>query len=185
LGLRTPDGLSPNRIAIFGVSHVYSAGKRTSSKNRTAHCQNADKDDLVFCAVDRRVLRGAGHLDWARGWIFVALYLVGMTAILPIVRHYNPTLMEAREKWRHKDTKRFDRTFLAALLPLVFIQPAVAGLYAVRFRWSVAPRTGVIPIVATSLSFSACFLVIWYIGIARRLVELGRIITDDSYEVLR
>jgi hypothetical protein len=39
---------------------------------------------------------------------------------------------------------------------------------------AIAPKTIVIPIVATSLSLSACFLVIWYVGIARRLLKLGR-----------
>ena len=50
---------------------------------------------------------------------------------------------------------------------------------------AVAPRTVVIPIIATSLSLSACFLVIWYVGIARRLGQLGRIVTDVSPRVLR
>ena len=39
---------------------------------------------------------------------------------------------------------------------------------------AIAPRTVVIPMVATALSVSACFLVIWYIGIARRLLQLAR-----------
>lgn len=39
---------------------------------------------------------------------------------------------------------------------------------------AIAPKTFVIPIVATSLSVSACFLIIWYVGIARRLSQLAR-----------
>ena len=39
---------------------------------------------------------------------------------------------------------------------------------------AVAPRTVVIPMVATALSVSACFLIIWYVGIARRLRQLAR-----------
>lgn len=81
----------------------------------------------------------AGRLDWVRGWISVALWLVGMTAFILIVSHYNPTLLEARRKWRHKDTKPFDKIFLVAYLPLVFLQPVLAGLDAVRFRWSSIP----------------------------------------------
>ena len=58
---------------------------------------------------------------------------------------------------------------------------AYAGILASAFGLgyplgiAIAPRTVVIPIVATSLSVSACFLVIWYIGIARRLSQLARI----------
>jgi len=36
-----------------------------------------------------------------------------------------------------------------------------------------APNPLVVPVAAISLSFSACFLVFWYIGIARRLLQLG------------
>jgi hypothetical protein len=39
---------------------------------------------------------------------------------------------------------------------------------------ALAPRTVVLPLVALSLSVSACFLVIWYLLIARRLWQLGR-----------
>ena len=55
---------------------------------------------------------------------------------------------------------------------------AYAGILANAFGLgypigvAVAPKTVVIPIVATCLSVSACFLVIWYIGIARRLFQL-------------
>jgi len=38
---------------------------------------------------------------------------------------------------------------------------------------ALAPKTVVIPAVAVSLSISACFLVIWYALIARRLFQLG------------
>jgi hypothetical protein len=42
------------------------------------------------------------------------------------------------------------------------------------FGVAFAPRTVVFPLVALSLSASACFLVIWYVLIARRLWQLGR-----------
>jgi len=38
---------------------------------------------------------------------------------------------------------------------------------------ALAPKTAVVPIVGISLAASACFLVFWYIGIARRLLQLG------------
>lgn len=82
---------------------------------------------------------GAGRLDWIRGWISVALWVTGMTAIGTIGNHYNPSVMDARAQWRRKDTKHFDKIFWAAYFPLVFIQPAVAGSDVVRFRWSSMP----------------------------------------------
>ena len=54
---------------------------------------------------------------------------------------------------------------------------AYAGILANAFGLgypiglAIAPKTFVIPIVATSLSVSACFLVIWYVGIARQALS--------------
>ena len=87
----------------------------------------------------------AGRLDWFRGWISIAFWSAGMTAFILIVSRCNPTLLAARQKWRHKDTKRFDKIFLAAFLPLVLMQPVLAGLDAVRYRWSSMPFGFVYP----------------------------------------
>jgi protein-S-isoprenylcysteine O-methyltransferase Ste14 len=85
------------------------------------------------------VFLGAGRLDWVRGWIYAALWVTGMSAVGIIVNHYNPSVMAARARWHHKDTKRFDKIFWAAYFPLVFIQPFAAGLDVVRFRWTSMP----------------------------------------------
>lgn len=81
----------------------------------------------------------AGRWDWVRGWISVGLAVVGLTALGLIVRHYNPELLAERARWRRKDTKPFDKIFMALYLPLVLLHPAIAGLDAVRFHWSSMP----------------------------------------------
>jgi len=81
----------------------------------------------------------AGRLDWARGWIFVALWVVGMGCTAAAVKRANPDLLEARAKWRRADTKPFDKVFLAIFVPLSTIQPAIGALDAARFGWSETP----------------------------------------------
>jgi protein-S-isoprenylcysteine O-methyltransferase Ste14 len=81
----------------------------------------------------------AGRLNWTRGWVSVFLSVVGMTALGLIVQRYNPELMAERARWRRKDTKRFDKIFMALYLPLVLLHPAIAGLDVVRFHWSSMP----------------------------------------------
>ena len=81
----------------------------------------------------------AGRLDWVRGWISVALFVVGMTVVGLIIQHYNALLLEERAKWRRKDTKPFDKVFLAIYVPLILIHPAIGGLDAGRFHWSSLP----------------------------------------------
>ena len=81
----------------------------------------------------------AGTIRWSRGWICIVFYVGMMAAIGLAVRRYNAALMEARSKWRHKDTKSYDKVFIRVLIPLSFLQPAVAGLDAGRFHWSSLP----------------------------------------------
>lgn len=85
------------------------------------------------------VFASAGRLNWTRGWICVVAVLGLYAVCAALVQRGNPALLDARTNWRHKDTKPFDRVFLALCFPLYFAQPVVAGLDAVRFRWSSMP----------------------------------------------
>jgi protein-S-isoprenylcysteine O-methyltransferase Ste14 len=82
---------------------------------------------------------GAGRLDWYRAWTCVALYSICMPALGIVVRRVNPAVFEARKKWLRPNTRRFDKVFLAAYLPLIFLQLVAAGLDVVRYRWSTMP----------------------------------------------
>lgn len=125
---------------------------------------------------------GAGRLDWTRGWICVVLYTGGMTAIALVVSRFNAPLMDARAKWRHGDTKRFDKIFLAAFLPLVMIQPAVAGLDAVRYRWSSMPF-GLV--YAGAILFApASALIAWTLAVNRFAETTVRIQADRGHTVI-
>lgn len=124
----------------------------------------------------------AGRLDWMRGWISVALSVVGMTAVGLSVRHYNPSLFEARARWSHKDTKRFDKIFLAAYVPLVSFQPALAGLDVVRFRWSSMPFRFVY--VGSALFALAMVLIGWVMSVNPYAEQSVRIQTDRGHRVV-
>lgn len=94
---------------------------------------------LTYAWMIGTVFLGAGRVDWTRGWICVALWVVSLTIVGLLTRRYNPQLMKERAKWRRKDTKGFDKIFLAAYMPFVLTQPAIAGMDAVRFHWSSVP----------------------------------------------
>jgi protein-S-isoprenylcysteine O-methyltransferase Ste14 len=91
------------------------------------------------------IFLSAGRLDWMRGWISVVLWVTGMTTIGVVGYRFNPAVMNARAQRHRKDTKQFDKIFWAVYLPLVFIQPAVAGLDVERFGWSSIPLGLVYP----------------------------------------
>lgn len=133
---------------------------------------------LWICAL----FAAAGSFAWPRGWMAVALYIVGMGAIGVVVRHFNAPLMEARAKRRYAGAKPFDKVFLGLLIPLVFIQAAVAGLDAVRFRWSSMPfalaYTGAV-LFALSIA-----LIAWSMAVNPHAETTVRIQTDRGHTVV-
>jgi len=124
----------------------------------------------------------AGRLDWTRGWISVALCVVSFTAMGLIIRRYNPGLMAERARWRRKDAKRFDKIFMAVYLPLTLLQPVVAGLDAVRFRWSSIPFAFVY--VGAVLFLVSVVLLTWAMALNPYAEASVRIQSDRGHQVI-
>ena len=124
----------------------------------------------------------AGRLNWTRGWVSVVLSFVGMTGLGLIVQRYNPELMAERARWRRKDTKRFDKIFMALYLPLVLLHPAIAGLDAVRFQWSSMPFAFV---YVGAAMFVTSLVVIGWVMVVNPYAETSvRIQTDRCQTVV-
>jgi len=124
----------------------------------------------------------AGRMDWVRGWICAASMALGMSAIGAIVRKRNPELMRARMAGPAKGTKPFDRVFRRLFIPLLFIQPVVAALDAVRFRWSSMPFATVWPGVILFVAGTA--LITWGM-VSNPYAETSvRIQTDRGHRVV-
>jgi protein-S-isoprenylcysteine O-methyltransferase Ste14 len=134
---------------------------------------------------------GAGRLDWYRAWICVALYSICMPVVGAIVKRVNAPVLDARKKWLRPNTKRFDKVFLAAYLPLVYLQPVIAGLDAVRCHWSSMPFWLVYP--GTLLLLLSLALVGWSLAVNRFAENSVRIqedrghiaITEGPYRIVR
>ena len=124
----------------------------------------------------------AGRLDWTRGWISVALSVVVLTAMGLIIQRYNPELMAERARWRRKDAKPFDKIFMAVYLPLVLLQPAVAGFDAVRFRWSAMPFAFVY--VGAVLFIVSSVLLTWAMVVNPYAETSVRIQNDRGHQVI-
>lgn len=83
----------------------------------------------------------AGTLSWPAAWIYLVL-LFGFTIGISVwLSRFNPELLEERMSGIGKPgQKRWDKVFLALLLPVFFGWYVVMALDAVRFRWSHIPR---------------------------------------------
>jgi protein-S-isoprenylcysteine O-methyltransferase Ste14 len=100
----------------------------------------------------------AGTIRWLRGWIFT-LAMLSIYAVVGFYIHLrNPGVLNARAAWSHSNTQPFDRWFLRLFAPVYMSQPIVAGLDAVRFRWSSMPFATVylgLALLACGMAFIA------------------------------
>ena len=136
----------------------------------------------VFTWYAGSLFLGAGRLDWIRGWISVVLWMNGMAVIGLAGYVFNPAVISARLDWRHKDTKHFDKIFLAAYSPLVFIQPAIAGIDAERFHWSNMPF--VFSYVGEIAFIVGVALIAWVLSVNPFAEATVRIQTDRGQTVV-
>lgn len=125
---------------------------------------------------------GAGRLAWTRGWIYVAMYTICMATAGVVVRRLNPACLEARSKFWRKDAKRFDKIFLLLYLPLVYLQPTVAGLDAVRFHWTSIPFAAVYPGIL--LFIVSSILITWVMVVNPHAETTVRIQSDRGHTVI-
>ena len=125
---------------------------------------------------------GAGTVHWLRGWIFALIYGGCITALVLALRHWNPDLMAARLKWRHKDTKTFDKVFLAIHIPFTASMPAIAGMDVVRFRWSSMPSWIEAPAIA--LLLLAIGMIMWALKANPWAEQTVRIQVDRDQRVV-
>lgn len=137
---------------------------------------------LSMTAMIALLFVAAGRLNWSRGWIFVALFLASMIVMGTLLRLLNPATMRARMAGPGKDTKPFDRIFLRIFIPLVFLQPVVAALDAVRFRWTAMPFAAVWP--GALLLLVSTSLMTWAMVVNPHAEMSVRIQTDRGHRVI-
>jgi protein-S-isoprenylcysteine O-methyltransferase Ste14 len=124
----------------------------------------------------------AGRLDWERGWVFIVLYVVGMGLTGAVVKRVNPDLMQARAKWRRKDTKPFDKVFLTIFVPLSTLHPAIGALDVARLRHADMAETWLwvgIPLLALGMAQMT-----WSMVANRHAETTVRIQTDRDHKVV-
>jgi len=125
---------------------------------------------------------GAGTFRWTRGWICVGLWVLSLAVIGVVTERLNPQLMKERANWRRQDTKRFDKIFLFTYMPFVLLQPAIAGMDAVRFHgeWMSFPFA----YAGAALYMLAMTLVGWVLAINPHAETSVRIQTDRGHIVI-
>jgi protein-S-isoprenylcysteine O-methyltransferase Ste14 len=124
----------------------------------------------------------AGRLNWKRGWAATAVYVFSMIAAGALMHHFNPGLLSARARPKFKETQSFDKLFYWLFLPLTYLQIAVAGCDAVRFRWLPLPFWCALP--GMFLFLAAMGLIAWPILVNRFAEATVRIQFERNHAVV-
>ena len=98
---------------------------------------------LLWSAITGGLLfTGAGTLRWTEGWLFLGLWFAtGLASSLALARD-NPAILEERMRPPRQSThKGWDKPILAAILIGWAALHFVAGVDAVRWRWSNNPAS--------------------------------------------
>lgn len=128
-------------------------------------------------------LIGAGRLDWGRGWLYAAVFVIVSVAGTAMVLRADPAVLVARATGFRGDTKPFDRLFYALFLPLIALMPIVAGLDAGRFGWAPLPGWTTLPGVALFVAGSA--LSTWTLLVNTHAESTVRIQSDRAHAVVQ
>src|SRR6516164_9207290 len=76
----------------------------------------------------------AGTWAWAKGWLFIGVFLATLAVVALYLWRVNPEVVVARTGF-HEGTKRWDKILLRFFLPAVYGIIPVAALDAGRFHW--------------------------------------------------
>jgi len=122
----------------------------------------------------------AGTFKWLEAWLYIILYLIAVAGILLWMKKKSPGLLRERMSTK-KDAKSWDKKIILAYTLLLMIMLAVAGLDAVRFRWSRVPLS--LKIIGF-LGFTPAFLLaFWAMTQNPYLSELVRIQKERGHRV--
>jgi protein-S-isoprenylcysteine O-methyltransferase Ste14 len=80
----------------------------------------------------------AGTWAWAKGWLFIGVFLGTLAVVALYLWRVNPEVVVARGGF-HEGTKRWDKTLLWFFFPPVYAIVPVAALDDGRFQWFPVP----------------------------------------------
>ena len=160
------------------------AGKKSSKLKETVRIIAT----IIFLLVILFV--PAGTLNWPEAWLLLGLYFFVVGGLLIWLKKNDPELLKERRSVR-KDVKPWDKKIILAYTVFLLIMLALAGLDAVRFRWSHVPLVwkaigylGFIPAVTLGLwTFKQNTYLAQYVRIQKD--RSHRVITTGPYEYVR
>jgi len=123
----------------------------------------------------------AGTWAWPKGWLFVLVLLVVISAVFLVLHRVNPDVIVARSRF-HEGTKRWDKMLLCLYFPAMSAVLLVAALDDSRFHWFPVPWW--VCGVGYALLLVGMGIVTWAEGVNKFFEVTVRIQTERGHSVI-
>lgn len=135
----------------------------------------------LFAIFALTLFVSAGTWRWPRGWAYLLVVLALEILTLGLLASRAPATLRQRGSVG-AGVARFDRMFAASWVTLALVTPVVAGLDAVRFRWSSLPWGCFVAGLAVLVP--AALLGDWAMLVNEHFEQFVRIQTDRGHRVV-
>lgn len=123
----------------------------------------------------------AGTLNWSKGWLFIAIMLGVISAVILFLQRVNPEVIAARSRI-HKGTKSWDKILLGVYFPAMSAVLTVAALDDGRFHWFPVPWW--VCGVGYALLLAGIGIVTWAESVNKFFEVTVRIQTERGHSVI-
>ncbi len=138
--------------------------------------------DLLRIVVHLIVLLvSGGGVWWANAWLVLGLAIIFQVVQTAVLQRYNPGLINRRGRVIQKDTKRFDKFFVAVYIPIALSVSVVCGIDAGGYGWSDVPA--VVVVAGVLLYCLSWTLGLWAMAVNRHFEATVRIGGPDTHHV--
>jgi protein-S-isoprenylcysteine O-methyltransferase Ste14 len=93
---------------------------------------------IFFIVLFIAMFLPAGDMQWAKGWLFLLVFLVLVVLAIAYLWRVNPDIFVARSKI-HEDTKGWDKVLVSIIVLAHMAEFPVAAFDDGRFHWSNVP----------------------------------------------
>lgn len=123
----------------------------------------------------------AGRLDWAPGWLYLAMITINAGINYAYILRTNPELIASRMRMG-KGTKTWDKIWMGAFTPIFLAVYVVAALDAGRYGWSAMPF--LLWPLGLALFLPGTILFTWSMAVNPFFEKTVRIHTERGHRVI-
>ncbi len=124
----------------------------------------------------------AGDIRWAKGWLFLGVFLALTVLAIVYLWRVNPDIFVARSRVTREGSKRWDKVLVTLLMLSFMVLFPLAALDSARFHWSSVPAW--LTVLGYILLCAGFLISVWGEAVNKFAEPTVRIQTDRGHRVI-